>query len=191
VVGTIVPPREGDTGARPEGDDCWRESLPSPRAIAENENENMTRDGRRVFVHWANRAVLDAQKRTRTAPPPPRGTGAIRAPPNWPQARDAAEAASRAKSVFLANMSHELRTPMNGIMGMTDLALRRATDPKQIDQLGKSLDAARHLLGVINDILDISRIEADRLTLEERNFSLAEVIDDACSMQEERRAPRA
>jgi two-component system sensor histidine kinase/response regulator len=82
-------------------------------------------------------------------------------------AKDAAEAASRAKSVFLANMSHELRTPMNGIMGMTTLALRRATDPKQVDQLNKSLGAAQHLLGVINNVLDISRIEADRMTLDE------------------------
>ncbi len=99
-------------------------------------------------------------------------------------ARDAAEAANRAKSVFLANMSHELRTPMNGIMGMTDLALRRATDPKQSEWLNKSKGSAQHLLAVINDILDISKIEADRLTLEEKNFSLAEAIDDALHIQE-------
>ncbi len=100
------------------------------------------------------------------------------------QAKDAAEAASRAKSIFLANMSHELRTPMNGIIGMTNLVLRRATDPKQIDQLNKGMAAAQHLLSVINDILDISRIEADRVTLEERCFSLREVIDEALLMQE-------
>jgi PAS domain S-box-containing protein len=100
------------------------------------------------------------------------------------QARDVAEAASRAKSVFLANMSHELRTPMNGIMGMTELALRRATDPKQIDQLSKSMGASKHLLAIINDILDLSRIESERLTLEERNFSLAQMFYDALQMQE-------
>jgi PAS domain S-box-containing protein len=97
-------------------------------------------------------------------------------------AKDAAEAASRAKSVFLANMSHELRTPMNGIMGMTGLALRRATDPKQVDQLTKSLSAADHLLAVINNVLDISKIEADRISLEEANFSLARLIEDALQM---------
>jgi signal transduction histidine kinase/ActR/RegA family two-component response regulator len=100
-------------------------------------------------------------------------------------ARDAAEAANRAKSVFLANMSHELRTPMNGIMGMTNLALRRATDPRQIDQLNKSKVAAQHLLSVINDVLDISKIESERLTLEEKNFSLSQIVEDTFQIQAE------
>jgi PAS domain S-box-containing protein len=92
-------------------------------------------------------------------------------------AKEAAEAASRAKSTFLANMSHELRTPMNAIMGMTGLALRRATDPKQADQLQKVARASEHLLDIINDILDISRIEADKLTLENIDFTLSEVLE--------------
>jgi PAS domain S-box-containing protein len=101
------------------------------------------------------------------------------------ESRDAAEAANRAKSVFLTNMSHELRTPMNGIMGMTELALRTASDPRQIDWLRKSRISAQHLLGVINDILDISKIEADRLTLQEKNFDLSQVIDDTMRMQDD------
>lgn len=92
-------------------------------------------------------------------------------------AKEAAETASRAKSAFLANMSHELRTPMNAIMGMTALALRLANDEKQRDQLIKVQHSSRHLLEVINDILDISRIEAERLTLERTRFRLSTVFE--------------
>jgi signal transduction histidine kinase/ActR/RegA family two-component response regulator len=97
-------------------------------------------------------------------------------------AKDAAEAANRAKSTFLANMSHELRTPMNAIMGMTDLALRHATEPKLRDQLGKVIQASQHLLHVINDILDISKIEAERLQLEQVTFKLGEVLENLMSL---------
>ncbi len=101
------------------------------------------------------------------------------------QARDAAEAANRAKSAFLANMSHELRTPMNGIMGITEIMLRKATDPKLIDWLTKSKASATHLLSIINDILDISKIESEQMTLMEKNFSVSDVIDAAIQMQVE------
>lgn len=97
-------------------------------------------------------------------------------------AKEAAETSNKAKSTFLANMSHELRTPMNAIMGMTGLALRRARDPKLIDQLGKIDTASQHLLGVINDILDISKIEADRLTLERANFQIGAVLQNVRSI---------
>ena len=97
-------------------------------------------------------------------------------------AKEAAETANRAKSSFLANMSHELRTPMNAIMGMTDLALRRASDAKQIDQLHKVNNASHHLLSVINNILDISKIEAERLTLEQIDFRLGGVLENLSSL---------
>ncbi len=93
-------------------------------------------------------------------------------------AKEAAEAANRAKSAFLANMSHELRTPMSAIMGMTDLALRRSVDLKQTGQLTNVQKASRHLLAIINDILDLARIEADRLKLENVGFTLRAVLDD-------------
>jgi len=97
-------------------------------------------------------------------------------------AKEAAEAANRAKSVFLANMSHELRTPMSAIIGMTGLAMRRTTDARMLDQLGKIDQAAQHLLAVINDILDISKIEAERLTLESVEFQVGEVLEHLSSL---------
>ncbi|MBS1157828.1 MAG: response regulator [Proteobacteria bacterium] len=97
-------------------------------------------------------------------------------------AKDAAEAASRAKSAFLANMSHELRTPMNAIMGMTHLALRKATEPKLCDQLGKIDLASQHLLDVINDILDISKIEAECLTLKQASFNFADLLENLLAL---------
>lgn len=97
-------------------------------------------------------------------------------------AKEAAETASRAKSTFLANMSHELHTPMNGIMGMTTMALRRTEDPKLKAQLGVIDQASHQLLAVINDILDISRIEAERLTLEQINFKLGEALENINSL---------
>lgn len=105
-------------------------------------------------------------------------------------AKEAAEAANRAKSTFLANMSHELRTPMNAIMGMTGLALRRVEDPRLVDQLGKIDNASHHLLAVINDILDISKIEADRLTLEQVDFRLGVVLDNLASLVEHKAAEK-
>jgi len=77
-----------------------------------------------------------------------------------------AESVSRAKSEFLANMSHELRTPMNGVLGMIGLARRRMVDPKGLDQLDMAKLSAERLLGILNDILDLSKIEAERMALE-------------------------
>jgi PAS domain S-box-containing protein len=97
-------------------------------------------------------------------------------------AKDAAEAASRAKSAFLANMSHELRTPMNGIMGMLTLAKRRMADPKGLDHLDKAKGAANHLLGLLNDILDLSKIEAERMVLEDVPLQLGGVLENLTSV---------
>lgn len=92
-------------------------------------------------------------------------------------AKEAAEAANRAKTTFLANMSHELRTPLNGILGMTGVALRQSKDAQLKEQLKLIDDASHHLLAIINDVLDIASLEADRLTLEQRPFRLGDVLD--------------
>jgi signal transduction histidine kinase/CheY-like chemotaxis protein/HPt (histidine-containing phosphotransfer) domain-containing protein len=92
------------------------------------------------------------------------------------QARAEAEAASRHKSEFLANMSHEIRTPMNAIIGLSHLALRTGLPPRQHDYIGKVHRAATALLGILDDILDISKIEAGRMDLEVLEFELDEVF---------------
>jgi len=101
-------------------------------------------------------------------------------------ARDAAEQANQSKSSFLANMSHEIRTPMNAIVGLTHLLRRELKDVGQIERLRKISDAARHLLSVINDILDVSKIEAGHLHLEYVSFRIDDVIDSVCGMNIER-----
>lgn len=91
-------------------------------------------------------------------------------------AKEAAEAANRAQRTFLANMSHEIRTPMNAIIGMTHLLSRNIIDPGNSDKLGKISDAARHLLQLLNNILDLSKIDAEHLTLERSAFTVSSLL---------------
>jgi light-regulated signal transduction histidine kinase (bacteriophytochrome)/CheY-like chemotaxis protein len=106
-------------------------------------------------------------------------------------AKELAESANRAKSAFLANMSHELRTPMSGIMGMTALALRRSNGDETIQgYLRKTEQTSKHLLALINDILDLSKIEAERLTLESLEFTLRDVIEGVRSQLGEEAASK-
>jgi len=120
------------------------------------------RDGRATTLVGANVDITD-QKRVQET---------------LQQARDAAVAASRAKSDFLANMSHEIRTPMNGVLGMTGLALELATDQAQREYLLLVRSSADGLMGVINEILDFSKIEAGHMHIEMSDVEVRSWLDD-------------
>ncbi|MGY0193472.1 response regulator [Leptothrix sp. BB-4] len=101
---------------------------------------------------------------------------------NLQEARLEAEQASRAKSAFLANMSHELRTPFNGLLGMLSLLQRSSLDSTQADYLQTARESGEHLLGILNDVLDISKLESGRLEISTAPTSLQRVLGDVRSV---------
>jgi PAS domain S-box-containing protein len=98
----------------------------------------------------------------------------------------AAEAANRAKSAFLANMSHEIRTPMTAILGMADLMKLDGVTARQAERLNKMNGAAQHLLGIINDVLDLAKIEAGKLLLDESEFEVGSLVESVVAMTADR-----
>jgi signal transduction histidine kinase len=105
-------------------------------------------------------------------------------------AKEVAEAANRAKSAFLANMSHEIRTPMNGIVGMANILRSETESPRQAERLDKINDAAAHLLELISNILDLSKIEAEKFDLDERPLAVAGLAGNVAEIVAERAAAK-
>ncbi len=198
VIGTIVPPTA--TGGR-DLVKLMKDICADPKAFEQNVNENMRRNGERVWISWANRIVSDA--RGQVAEILSIGTDiterrraeeeirrlhedlerhaavlekrVAERTAELAVARDHAEESDRLKSAFLANMSHELRTPLNSIIGFTGILLMGLVGPltsEQEKQLNMVQDSARHLLELINDVLDISKIEAGQIELAHDQFDM-------------------
>ena len=173
-------------------------TLTSGAQLINFENRYRTRDGSYLWFEWSatpiiEQGVIYAVARDVTGRK--RADEALReSTENLAQlvkelevARQKAEAAAAAKGEFLANMSHEVRTPMNAVIGMTDLALRTRLTPQQRDYVRTANEAAEALLVILNDVLDVSKIEAGRLILDPTPFSLRDAVEDAVRIF----APRA
>ncbi|MEO5333119.1 MAG: PAS domain S-box protein [Magnetococcus sp. YQC-5] len=140
-------------------------------------------DGRIVWIHVLGHVVRDAQGKATNVYGVVMDITETRLVENAiREAKEAAEAATKAKSLFLANMSHEIRTPMNTIIGMGYLLSQTPLTPAQQSQMRKIQFASENLLGIINDILDFSKIEAGKLELELTPFNLGEVMEKIAAM---------
>ena len=198
VLGTIVPATESS------GRDLERlmeQICVTPEAFEQNVNENIRRDGQTVWISWTNRVERDEEGRVREilsigtditeqrqAEQVVRDLNASleqRVAMRTEELQTAlvrAEAADRLKSAFLATMSHELRTPLNSIIGFTGMVLQGLAGPltaEQTKQLGMVRNSSRHLLALINDVLDLSKIEAGQLRVRAEPFDLRASLEQA------------
>ena len=169
-----------ETGGR-DLERLMEETATHPDQHTSNENENLRRDGTRVWISWTNRPIHDREGRLTCCLSVGNDITALKqTQAQLEVAKEAAESADRLKSAFMATMSHELRTPLNSIIGFTGILLQELPGPlnsEQRNQLGMVRNAARHLLALINDVLDISKIEAGQLTVERVPFDLPRTIN--------------
>jgi len=101
------------------------------------------------------------------------------------EARNQAEAANCAKSQFLANMSHEIRTPLNAVLGLAQVGRRTSRDPEARDRFRHILDSGQHLLGIINEILDLSKVDTGKLLIDLLPFQIVDIVNDALGLMQE------
>ena len=203
LIGTIVP--ESDSTGR-DLDRMLTDIRNDPKKFEHNINENIRRNGERVWIDWRNRVVLDdqgqvkeilsigsditdlklAEEQIRSLNEDLRrhaDTLEKRVEERTAElavAKEQAESADHLKSAFLATMSHELRTPLNSIIGFTGILLQGLAGPlneEQKKQMGMVQSSSRHLLNMINDVLDISKIEAGQLSLSIDSFELKPSIE--------------
>lgn len=201
IIGTIVPVT--DSAGRDLQDLMQRICLDT-KIFEQNVNENIRRNGERVWISWTNKVVLDAQGQVieilsigNDITESLRAEKEIRELNASLEKRVAerteelqtalvrAEAADKIKSAFLATMSHELRTPLNSIIGFTGIILQGMAgplNPEQTKQLGMVRGSAKHLLELINDVLDISKIEAGQLEVRSESFNLIALIERVISL---------
>jgi len=184
VVGTIVPPIESGTGR--DLSELIGQILANPEQYEHNDNENMTRDGRRVMIRWANKVIFDEHGRSS-------GVLSIgsditlqkQAEQDLIEAKALAERTTQMKSEFLANMSHEIRTPMNGIIGLSQLAMNQDMSNEVRDYVEKISYSSQSLLGILNDILDFSKLEAGKVIIEHTLVDLDTMLDTLRDLFEE------
>jgi PAS domain S-box-containing protein len=196
VIGTIVP--AADSSGR-DLQDLMERICADPRSFEQNINENTRRNGERVWISWTNRIVRDERGQAREImsigtdiTERKRAEQALRVLNKTLELEVAArtsdlqaallraESADRIKSAFLATMSHELRTPLNSIIGFTGIMLQGLAGPltaEQSKQLGMVRNSSRHLLELINDVLDLSKIEAGQLEVHAEPFMLRDSLE--------------
>ncbi len=165
-----------------------------PAAFEQNINENVRRNGQRVWVNWTNRIEYDAEGQVVEIFSVGTDMTARRQADVEREKRHKAEAADRIKSAFLATMSHELRTPLNSIIGFTGIILQELAGPlnaEQSKQLTMVRTSARHLLALVNDVLDISKIEAGQLEVACEPVDLHQAIAKVVAIVQPQTAAKA